>query len=40
MKKIVDFIKSVFADHSVGVNAKNCRKINFWCPTGMNPIMH
>lgn len=40
MKKIVDFIKSVFADHSGGVNTKNYRKINFWCPTGMNPIMH
>ena len=40
MKKIVDFIKSVFADHFGGVNIKNYRKINFWCPTGMNPIMH
>ena len=35
MKKIVDFIKAVFADLNT---TNNCSKINFLCPTGMNPI--
>ena len=39
MKKIVDFIKAVFAGHSADLNTtNNCSKINFLCPTGMNPI--
>ena len=39
MKKIVDFMKAVFAGHSADLNTtNNCSKINFWCPTGMNPI--
>lgn len=38
MKKIVDLMKTVFADHSANLNTNNCSKINFWCPTGMNPI--
>ena len=39
MKKIVYFMKTVFTDFSADLNTtNNCSKINFLCPTGMNPI--
>lgn len=38
MKKIVDFIGSVFANHAADLNAKSKIEVNYWCPTGMIPI--
>ena len=39
MKKIVDYMKAVFAGHSADLNTtNNCSKIHLWSPTGMNPI--
>ena len=39
MKKIVDFMKTVFTSPSADLTTtNNCSKINFWCPTGMNPL--
>ena len=38
MKKIVNFMKTVFVDHSTDKKTKNCNKINFWCPSGMIPV--
>lgn len=37
MKKIVDFMKTFFVDHSAEMNTKDNSKINFWCPSGMIP---
>lgn len=39
MKKIVDFMKAVFFNKSRKSDETNKRIINYWCPTGMNPIM-
>ncbi len=38
MKKIVDLMKTVFVNHSANLDTNNCNKVNFWCPSGMNPI--
>lgn len=38
MKKIVSYFNSVFANHSVNHN-RDIDSINFWCPTGMSPIV-
>ena len=38
MKKIVDLMKTVFADNSTDLNTNNCSNINFWCPSGMIPV--
>ena len=38
MKKIEMFLSTVFANN--GANSNKCNNINFWCPTGMNPIFH
>ena len=37
MKKIVDLMKTVFVNHSANLDT-NCNKVNFWCPSGMNPL--
>lgn len=38
MKKIVNYMDSVYLNRpsNQGVNKKH--KINFWCPTGMIPV--
>lgn len=39
MKKIVGLMKSVFSNHhSDHLDAKSKVKVNYWCPTGMNPM--
>lgn len=38
MRKIVDLMKTVFVNHSANLDTNNCNKVNFWCPSGMNPI--
>lgn len=38
MKKIEMFLSTVFADDCAKSN-KCKNKINFWCPTGMIPVL-
>ncbi len=40
MRKIIVYIGSIFSNHPTNLNANDCNNINFWCPTGMNPIFH
>ena len=39
MKKVVDFMSPTFFNRLPKSNETNKRDINYWCPTGMNPIM-
>ena len=36
MKKMVDFMNSMFANQPKSLNTNH--KINYWCPTGMIPV--
>ena len=38
MKKIVYFINPMYFNRPRKSNDSNKRNINYWCPTGMNPI--
>jgi len=39
MKKIVDFMNPVYFNRPKKSSESNKKIINYWCPTGMNPIM-
>ena len=39
MNKVVDFMSPAFFNRLPKSYKTNKRDINYWCPTGMNPIM-
>lgn len=39
MKKIVNIIDSIYVNRPNNLKESEQHKINFWCPTGMNPIV-
>lgn len=39
MKKIVDYMNPALSNQHTSLNTNNGR-INFWCPTGMNPLIY
>ena len=39
MKKIVDFMNPVYLNRPQKSKESKKKTINFWCPTGMNPII-
>lgn len=38
MKKIVDFMSSVYLNRLKSEQTDKQQAINFWCPTGMTPV--
>ena len=39
MKKMVDFMNFMYFIEQSRSNENYKRSINYWCPTGMNPII-
>lgn len=39
MKKNANVMDSIYVNRPSNLNESNKQKINYWCPTGMNPIM-
>lgn len=40
MKKIVGLMKSMFSYHSEKRDMVNQEKVNYWCPSGMIPVIY
>lgn len=40
MKKIVDFVNSIYLNRLKNEDVQHSQKINYWCPTGMTPVFH
>lgn len=39
MKKIVDFMNPMYLNRPEKIKDFNKKAVNYWCPTGMIPIM-
>ena len=40
MKNMVNFMKSVYLNRTKDASLGHTHNINYWCPTGMNPIIN